>query len=136
MIRQYLGKFIFVALVVGILGLAWGLKGTQFGQDLAGGAELRYRVTQRVTQRYDKLRRHLSDLNDPAKVQAKGDRVAEIKRLLGTATGDRREKLENEKVEIEFSLNRKRILEELKDLEQQRQAVAAPPARRTSRSAR
>jgi SecD/SecF fusion protein len=125
MIRQYLGKFIFTALVVGLLGLAWGLKGTQFGQDLAGGAELRYGVTQRVSQQYDRLLRHLSELRDPARKKEKSDRVAAIDELLDlrTTAGDRRVKLENEKANLELQLDESAIRERLNEVDEQRKRV-------------
>ena len=119
MIRQYLGRFALVAFVVGLLGLAWGLKGTQFGQDLAGGAELRYGVSQRVTELYDRMLRYLAERSDPANVKAKRERIAEIEEELKTATGDERVKLENKKADLEFQLDEMAVREQLEDIDEQ-----------------
>jgi len=106
MIRAYLGKYALIAIVVGLLGAAWALKGVQFGQDLAGGAEIRYRISSRFSEWYRKLKTWKNELvTKPARVEEKKARVAKLGELIKTATGDERARLEREKLTLENSLN-------------------------------
>lgn len=115
--RQYLGKLIFILAVLGLFGLAWALKGIQFGRDLAGGAELRYGITKRVTERYHLYRRYQDDRRDPEKVRELEDRLAGLK--------ERRQKEENEEEieridrqirEVEFRLDPEKIEKAMAEL--------------------
>ncbi len=106
MIRAYLGRFSLVIIVVGLLGLAWALKGVGFGRDLAGGAELRYGVSARMSQHYNYLLQVREDHNDEAKRKAKQARVGELTRLIEAATDDTEsDRLKNEKRRFEFELD-------------------------------
>jgi SecD/SecF fusion protein len=115
MIRAYLGKFALIAIVVGLLGTAWALKGVQFGQDLAGGAEIRYKISSRFTEWYMKLRTWKDELNNPARVEEKKARVAKLEGLIKTATGAERARLEREKLDLGNSLDEDWVSKRLKE---------------------
>ncbi|MHC4251649.1 MAG: hypothetical protein ACYS9X_21215, partial [Planctomycetota bacterium] len=116
MIRAYLGKFALIAIVVGLLGAAWALKGVQFGQDLAGGAEIRYRISSRFTEWYRKLKTWQDELNNkPDRVKEKQARVKKLEELIKIATGAERARLEREKVDLDNSLNREWIEEQINE---------------------
>jgi len=122
--RSYLGKFAFISVVVGLFALAWGLKGTELGQDLAGGAELRYGVTKRLTELYQKYLQWRSELGDPEREAEKKRRIAEIDRALESATGAEKDRLRHEKADLEFALDPVRLAQAIDELERQQESVA------------
>ncbi len=124
MIRAYLGKFALIAIVVGLLGTAWALKGVQFGQDLAGGAEIRYRISSRFTHWYMKLSTWEDELNNPARVAEKEERVKKLGGLVKTATGAERDRLERERLDIKNSLDRDWVTARLKEQQETQEQFA------------
>jgi len=117
MIRGYLGRFSLVIIVAGLLGLAWALKGVGFGRDLAGGAELRYGVSARMSRHYNYLLQVREDYNDEAKRKAKQARIEELTRLVEAATDDTEsDRLKNEKRRLEFELDPERFNKEIAEV--------------------
>jgi SecD/SecF fusion protein len=123
--KAYLGRFAFIIIVVGLLGLAWGLKGTRLGQDLAGGAELRYGVTRRITRVLTQYQLWLAELDDAERVARKKARVADIDRLLEKAEGADADRLKREKSDLELALDRTKLREAINELKRQEKAVGA-----------
>lgn len=122
--RTYLGRFTFIFVVCGLFALAWGLKGTELGQDLAGGAELRYGVTKRLTELYQKYLQWKGELSDPEREAEKRRRLAEIERELETATDAQKDRLRHEKAELELALDPVKLAQVIEDLERQQESVA------------
>ncbi|MHC4504110.1 MAG: protein translocase subunit SecD [Planctomycetota bacterium] len=119
MIRAYLGRFSLVIIVAGLLGLAWALKGVGYGRDLAGGAELRYGVSARMSQHFNYLLQVRDDYNDEAKRKVKRSRVEELTRLIEAATDDddaETDRLKNEKKRLEFELDPERFNKEIEEV--------------------
>jgi SecD/SecF fusion protein len=124
-VRAYWGRLAFIVISVGLLGLAWGLKGTELGQDLAGGAELRYGVTRRIVDRLRTLQMLRQEINDETKVAAKQARMEEIDRLLVGSSGAQADRLKYERSELELALDKDRLNEAIAELKRQEQAVGA-----------
>ena len=124
MLRAYMGKFSFVAIVVTLFAVAWALEGVEFGQDLAGGAELRYGVTARMSERFAKLKQWQLELSDPAKREEKERRVREIDEDLKTATGNERGDLKREKDQLEFALNPEELNDAIQRIRERQRELA------------
>jgi len=124
MIRAYLGKYALIIVVAGLLGAAWALKGVQFGQDLAGGAEIRYKISSRFSRWYMKLRTWKDELNNPARKKEKEERIAKLTGLIETASGTEQARLEREKLTLENSLKAEWLDEQIAEQKQIREQFA------------